>query len=137
MVADVGRGDWVLSQITSNPYGDMRAIRVSNESFERGSLGVESFVRPGKLFAPSSNLFLSEVGLLKQTSVQEILKVIAELFRVPGEYEPSQPGGRRAEGLGNVKDLSTTTKSMKRFWLSCTSDCTNEHERGKVLIGTQ
>src|SRR5215467_12565726 len=85
IVADAGRGDWVLSQITSNPYGDARAIRVTDECFEKGSLRVESFVRPGKLFTGSSDLFLNEVGSLKQTSIQEILKAIADLFRVPGE----------------------------------------------------
>ncbi|MBM3220339.1 MAG: MazF family transcriptional regulator, partial [Candidatus Rokubacteria bacterium] len=26
-LADAGRGDWILCQITSNPYGDPRAIR--------------------------------------------------------------------------------------------------------------
>ena len=27
VLADAGRGDWILCQVTSNPYGDPRAVR--------------------------------------------------------------------------------------------------------------
>ena len=42
-VADAGRGDWFLCQITSNPYGDSRAIEFSQSDFQSGSLRVTSF----------------------------------------------------------------------------------------------
>ena len=43
-------GDWMLCQITSNPYGDARAILLTDESFAVGALRVTSYARPGKLF---------------------------------------------------------------------------------------
>ncbi len=42
-LADAGRGDWILCQITSNPYSDRRALRLSDDDFLAGSLRVISF----------------------------------------------------------------------------------------------
>ena len=50
VLADAGRGDRVLCQITSKPYGDARAIPLEASAFASGSLRVTSYVRPGKLF---------------------------------------------------------------------------------------
>jgi len=36
VLAAAGRGDWILCQITSNPYGDARAIALADESFATG-----------------------------------------------------------------------------------------------------
>jgi mRNA interferase MazF len=37
VLADAGRGDWVLCQVTSKPYGDSRAIKLEDTSFAAGS----------------------------------------------------------------------------------------------------
>ena len=36
--ADAGRDDWILCQVTSNPYGDSRAVRLRALSFDSGLL---------------------------------------------------------------------------------------------------
>jgi len=46
VLADAGRGDWVLCQITSNPYGDPIAVPIQQSDFAAGSLRVQSFARP-------------------------------------------------------------------------------------------
>jgi mRNA interferase MazF len=38
VLADAGRGDWILCQVTSNPYADSRAIMLSDKSFHQGGL---------------------------------------------------------------------------------------------------
>jgi mRNA interferase MazF len=38
MLATVGRGDWILCQVTSNPYGDSLAVTLTDDSFDVGSL---------------------------------------------------------------------------------------------------
>src|SRR5437867_1904321 len=43
IVAAGGRGDWVLCQITSNPYGDPRAIRVTDESSRKDHYALKVF----------------------------------------------------------------------------------------------
>ena len=50
VLADVRRGDWLVCQITSNLYGDARAILLTDLSFALGALRVTSYARPGKLF---------------------------------------------------------------------------------------
>jgi mRNA interferase MazF len=38
VLAEAGRGDWILCQITSNPYSDVRAAMLSDGSFRQGGL---------------------------------------------------------------------------------------------------
>lgn len=49
-LADAGRGDWVLCQVTSRSYGDPMAIPLEAADFASGGLLVASFARPGKRF---------------------------------------------------------------------------------------
>jgi len=50
VLADAGRGDWILCQVTSKSYADARAVMLTDEDFERGSLRLTSFARLAKLF---------------------------------------------------------------------------------------
>lgn len=63
-LADAGRGDWVLCQITSTPYGDPVAVPLDAAEFASGGLLVASFARPGKLFTASTALLVRSVGRL-------------------------------------------------------------------------
>jgi len=47
VLADAGRGDWILCQVTSNPYGDAQAVTLDHASFATDSLYVTSYARPG------------------------------------------------------------------------------------------
>jgi len=62
ILADAGRGDWILCQITSKPYGDSRAVLLDGTSFATGGLQLTSYVRPGKLFTANEALMLECVG---------------------------------------------------------------------------
>lgn len=42
VLASVGRGDWILCQVTSNAYGDDRAIPIAPDDFADGGLRVAS-----------------------------------------------------------------------------------------------
>ena len=55
VLALAGRDDWVLCQVTSNPYADPRAIRIEETDFLAGSLQRTSYARPGKLFTASAS----------------------------------------------------------------------------------
>lgn len=65
ILAYAGKDDWVLCQVTSNPYGDLRAITLADTSFHAGSLRVASYARPGKLFTANQTLMTTQVGNLK------------------------------------------------------------------------
>ncbi len=64
VLAWVGRSDWILCQVTSNPYGDPHFILVNNASFARGGLDRDSFARAGKLFTADAGIVLRAVGSL-------------------------------------------------------------------------
>ena len=56
VLADAGRGDWILCQVTSNPYGDQRSVPLPESSFATGSLRTDSYARTGKLFTADQDL---------------------------------------------------------------------------------
>ena len=79
-LADVGRGDWILCQITSNPYGDAHAVRLEDASFAVGALRVVSYARPGKLFTANRSLMVTQVGILKAEPLQQIIEAVVALL---------------------------------------------------------
>lgn len=84
VLADAGRGDWILCQVTSKPYGDSRAIKLEDASFAAGSLRVTSHARPGKLFTASRDLMVAQVGKLKSEPFRQIIDSVVTLLRSPG-----------------------------------------------------
>lgn len=83
VLADAGRGDLVLCQVTSNPYGDPQAIELTDASFATGSLRLTSYARPGKLFTASTDLVVAEVGRLTGPALQEIIDRVMAILRPP------------------------------------------------------
>lgn len=81
VLAAAGRDDWILCQITSNPYGDARAVTLADDSFASGSLRVTSFARPGKLFTDSRDLMVAQVGVLKVDSLSQIVESAVSILR--------------------------------------------------------
>ena len=81
VLADAGRGDWILCQVTSNPYGDAQAIKLTDASFHSGSLDVTSYARPGKLFTASHNLMTAQVDRLKDESLKDIIDAVVNILR--------------------------------------------------------
>ena len=81
VLADAGRGDWILCQVTSKPYGDTRAIKLEDTDFSTGSLRVLSYARPGKLFTANRDLIVSEVATLKSQSLKQVVDAVVNLLR--------------------------------------------------------
>jgi mRNA interferase MazF len=81
VVADCGRGDWLLCQITSNAYSDPRAIQLRDMDFQSGSLRVTSYARPAKLFTAHDSLISSAIGVLRDESLKRITDAIIQLLR--------------------------------------------------------
>ncbi len=81
VLADSGRGDWILCQVTSNPYGDVHAIEMTNDSFHSGSLRVTSYARTGKLFTANQDLMVSHIAILNATSLKNIIEAVIDILR--------------------------------------------------------
>jgi mRNA interferase MazF len=80
VLADAGRGDWILCQVTSNPYGDSQAISLPESVFASGSLRIASYARPGKLFTASQALMVSNVGVLQGDTLKKIVDTVVDIL---------------------------------------------------------
>lgn len=80
-LADAGRGDWILCQVTSNPYGDPRAVHLNPSSFSSGSLRSDSYARPGKLFTASGDLMVAQIAILKADARQQVIDAVVAVLR--------------------------------------------------------
>lgn len=83
VLADAGRGDFVLCQVTSKPYADSLAVELSAAAFASGSLQRTSYARPGKLFTASGKLIVREVGALRTELLDRIIERVIEVLRGP------------------------------------------------------
>jgi mRNA interferase MazF len=81
VLAAVGRGDFILCQITSNHDADPLAIEIGQGDLARGSLQRASYARPGKLFTGNSTLIAREVGLLTDADRDRIVDAVVRVFR--------------------------------------------------------
>jgi mRNA interferase MazF len=59
VVADLEGDDIIICQITSKLKSDSLALSLNNDNFISGSLPVDSFIRPNKIFTADKNIILS------------------------------------------------------------------------------
>jgi mRNA interferase MazF len=85
VLADAGRGDWILCQVTSKPYGDLQSVELTNNDFATGSLRLTSYARSTKLFTANTNLITSKVGKLKEDPFNNIIKTVVQVLE-SGRY---------------------------------------------------
>ena len=85
-LADAGRGDWILCQVTSKPYGDPRALHLPSSGFTSGSLRVDSYARPGKLFTASRDLMVAEVAILTLEARRHLIESVIAILRGSVEH---------------------------------------------------
>jgi len=81
VLAEAGRGDWILCQITSKSYGDEKAISLAAADFAHGSLRLASFVRPGKLFTAHSSLVANQVGELQPRKFSAVRDAVVRMIQ--------------------------------------------------------
>jgi mRNA interferase MazF len=79
VLADAGRGDWLLCQITSKAYGDARAVEISDTDFASGGLKLVSQARPAKLFTAHESLIRAVVGELSAVANQRVCAAVVAL----------------------------------------------------------
>ena len=81
VVASAGGTDWILCQITSNPYGDPGAVALTTESFAEGGLPRESFVRPVKVFTASQSIVVRSVGRITLPAHRTVVETIVNVLQ--------------------------------------------------------
>lgn len=81
VLADAGRGDWILCQVTSNAYADPNAVELTSADFSVGSLSATSYARPGKVFTANRSLIVSEVGSLTDDAFRRVVEAVIDLLQ--------------------------------------------------------
>jgi mRNA interferase MazF len=81
VLADAARGDWILCQVTSNPYADTRAIELHASDFAQGSLHRASFARPVGLFTAQQRLIVAKVAQLTDAAFTRLIDGVIKVFR--------------------------------------------------------
>jgi mRNA interferase MazF len=81
VLAHAGGVDWVLCQVTSNPYGDTGALPLTSASFASGGLPRDSFARPGKLFTASESIVARMAGSLTAAAHENLVDRVVTLIR--------------------------------------------------------
>lgn len=81
ILADAGRGDWILCQITSNPFADPLAIELNESAFKQDSLQRISYARPSKLFTANDSLFAAPAGVLHAMYFQQVRDAVIAMLR--------------------------------------------------------
>lgn len=81
VLAEAGRGDLILCQITSNPYADPTAVELTDRDFAEGSLRRVSYARPGKLFTGHQSILRNRVGVLHHPTQARVIDEIVRLLR--------------------------------------------------------
>ena len=82
VLANAGKGDWVLCQFTSNRYADPCAITLTDADFAQGSLQRVSYARASKLFTANESLFHRSAGQLNPECHANVVRVIVDLLQV-------------------------------------------------------
>ena len=75
------RGDWIRCQITSKPYGDVRAVQITDADFANGGLRLVSYARPAKLFTAHQSLFSAQAGKLQAEAFARVRQAVHALFK--------------------------------------------------------
>ena len=80
VLADAGQDDFILCQITSQPYSDQRAIKLEQSNFASGQLIKTSYVRPARLFTANVGIIERAVAHLKPEVREDIVREITKLM---------------------------------------------------------
>ncbi len=82
VVAKAEFDDIIVCQITSSSYGKKNIVTIAEKDFLSGTLPVNSFIRPDKLFTLSSQLVARKLGKISDEKMAEVKRSLARLLEL-------------------------------------------------------
>ena len=73
--------DIILCQITSKDRYDNYSIILNEKDFAKGSLKVQSIIRPNRLFTADKSIVLYRIGSLKKDKIEEVEDKIVNIIK--------------------------------------------------------
>jgi len=80
IVANLPGDDIIVCQITSKSKSDPLAVSVGASDFSSGSLPIDSFIRPNKIFTADKNIILSTAGHLCEKKISDVIDSIIRII---------------------------------------------------------
>ena len=80
VVADLSGDDIIVCQITSKAKSDSFALPLTTHDFISGSLLIDSFIRPNKLFTADKNIILSVAGHLSENKIHDVVIAVINII---------------------------------------------------------
>lgn len=71
--------DILLCQITSKASKDKYSIPITSIDFTTGSLPVDSYIRPNKIFTADQNIIIRKAGSVAQHVNEQVIDAIVEI----------------------------------------------------------
>ncbi|GGM77712.1 mRNA interferase PemK [Dyadobacter beijingensis] len=81
VVADLPGDDLLLCQITSQSSRDIYAVPLLVTDFLSGSLPVNSFIRPIRLFTADKNIVIRKAGFVRAKTMKEVVQTILRVIQ--------------------------------------------------------
>ena len=88
VVADLPGDDVIICQITSRHKSDPFALPLAIKDFISGSLPVDSFIRPNKIFTADRNIILSTAGRTSGEKIGEVVSAVVSIISSPKGLVP-------------------------------------------------
>ncbi len=80
VAAEAERGDLILCQITSRPWGHRSSIAIEGDAAQSSGLERASYVRPDKLFTADVRIVQRRLGALDAELTATVRRRVADLF---------------------------------------------------------
>ncbi len=81
VLADLPGDDLLLCQITSQNSRDIHAVPLLVSDFLNGSLPVDSFIRPTRLFTADKNIIIRKAGLIRTKTISDVIQTIMKVIQ--------------------------------------------------------
>ncbi|MBO9614183.1 MAG: type II toxin-antitoxin system PemK/MazF family toxin [Dyadobacter sp.] len=81
VLANLPGDDLLLCQITSQNSRDIYAIPLLKADFLNGSLPVDSFIRPTRLFTADGNIVIRKAGLVGIKTINDVTQTIIRIIQ--------------------------------------------------------
>jgi mRNA interferase MazF len=80
-LADFTGDDILLCQITSQHSKDAFAISLDKNDFTEGSLPVDSYIRPSRIFTADKNIIIRKAGSIKPLTQSKVVNTITNFLK--------------------------------------------------------
>ncbi len=81
VLADLPGDDIILCQITSQQSKDIYAIPLTAAEFIQGSLPIDSYIRPTRIFTADKNIIIRKAGSIQTKTTYQVIQTLTGILK--------------------------------------------------------